>query len=270
MERRPLALITGATSGIGFALAKLFAQNGFDLALTGRNPEVLRRIREEWEKEYNVDIKCCAHDLSVSSTPEDLCAAIQAEMMTVDVLVNNAGFGLRGEFAELPLADQLAMLQVNIVALTHLTRLVLPDMIRRRSGKILNVASVAGFLPGPLMSVYYASKAYVVNFSLALREEVREKGITVTALCPGPTATQFSERAGAQNTHLFQRMSMMDAATVAEAGFKGLMNGKALVVPGILNKALTYIVRCSPRGLVSSVVRKLHGSKNEGIVSEKN
>lgn len=265
MVRRPLAFITGATSGIGFALAKKFAQNGFDLALTGRDVTRLQSVQTEWEQKYDVAIKYCAHDLSVSSTPEELCDVLHAEMMEVDVLVNNAGFGLRGEFAELPLADQLALLQVNVVALTHLTHLLLPEMLRRGSGKILNVASVAAFEPGPLMAVYYASKAYVLNFSLALREELKDKGITVTTLCPGPTATQFSERAGAHNTHLFQRLAMMDADTVADAAFKGLMNGKALVVPGVMNKFFTQAVRCAPRTLLPRIVKKLHGNITEPV-----
>ncbi|MCX7984861.1 MAG: SDR family oxidoreductase [Bacteroidetes bacterium] len=259
MNRRPVALITGATSGIGYELAKLFALHRYDVVLVARNSNDLHRLQKEWEKEYGIDITCCPFDLSVSTAPDDICNVLAAEMIDIDVLVNNAGFGLYGTFAELPIADQLEMLQVNIVALTHLTRNILPRMLQRKSGKILNVASLAGFLPGPLMAVYYASKAYVLNFSVALAEEVRGTGITVTTLCPGPTATKFGKRAGITKTHLFQKMAWMDASTVAEIGFRGLMEGKAIVVPGMFNVLGSFLVRCLPRVTASKIVQMLHG-----------
>lgn len=259
MERRPVALVTGATSGIGYELAKRFAHHRYDLVIVGRNTNELHRLQREWEKEYSIEVTCCPFDLSVSTSPDDICNVLAAEMIEVDVLVNNAGFGLYGPFGELPLADQLEMLQVNIVSLTHLTRNLLPGMLRRKSGKIMNVASLAGFLPGPLMAVYYASKAYVLHFSLALAEELLGTGITVTALCPGPTATKFGDRAGVTKTHLFQKMAWMDAATVADAGFRGLMKGKTVVVPGILNALGAQLIRFMPRNLLTRTVKVLHG-----------
>ncbi|HOV99148.1 MAG TPA: SDR family oxidoreductase [Bacteroidota bacterium] len=262
MERKPLALITGATSGIGFALAEKFANHGYDLVLTGRNISKIVEVQKQWEERYNIEIKCCSQDLSVSTAPENLYNVLNAEMLNVDVLVNNAGIGLHGEFNDLPLADQLAMLQVNIVALTQLTYLLLQDMLKRNSGKILNVASIAAFQPGPLMAVYYASKAYVLHFSLALREELQGTGITVTSLCPGPTSTQFLERSGMKNTHLLQRFATLTAEEVAEAGFKGLMKEKALVIPGFMNKVSAQVVRFAPRPFLSKVVKRLNQKRS--------
>ena len=164
MKAKQTVLITGATGGIGYALAEIFARNGYNLALTGRKPEKLTSIKERWERQYNIDIKYCLKDLAISSTPDEIYQALRAEMIEVDILVNNAGFGLLGKFSQLGLADQLEMLQVNVTALTHLTRLFLPDMILRKRGKILNVASTAAFLPGPGMAVYYASKAFRSSF----------------------------------------------------------------------------------------------------------
>ncbi len=261
MNKRRVALITGATSGIGLELAKVFAKNKHNLLLTGRNIEALKKLALQWEQDYGIEVRCCSVDLSVSDAPEQLCGVIDAEMYEVDILVNNAGFGLRGKFSSLPLSDQLALLQVNIVALTHLTRLLVPTMVEQKRGKILNVASVAGFLPGPLMATYYASKAYVLYFSLALSEELRGTGVTVTTLCPGPTPTRFGERAGIAHSHLFQNMASTTAEEVATIGYREMMKGKQLVIPGTMNKLVPPLIRCFPRSLILRVVKLLHTIK---------
>ncbi len=261
MKAKQTVLITGATGGIGYALAEIFARNGYNLALTGRSQEKLESIKERWEGQYNIDIKYCLKDLAVSTTPDEMYQALRAEMIEIDILVNNAGFGLLGDFSRLNLADQLEMLQVNITALTHLTRLFLPDMMERKRGKILNVASTAAFLPGPGMAVYYASKAYVLSFSAALSHELRSSGITVTALCPGPTRTGFQERAGMNDVNLFKRMSVMSAEEVAAIGYRGLMKGKPVVITGKLNSFGTFLTRFMPRQWLMNIVKTLHGSK---------
>ncbi|MFZ1979613.1 MAG: SDR family oxidoreductase [Bacteroidota bacterium] len=261
MKAKQTVLITGATGGIGYALAEIFARNGYNLALTGRNLEKLTSIKDRWERQYNIDIKHCLKDLAVSTTPDEMYQALHAEMIEVDILVNNAGFGLLGEFSRLSLSDQLEMLQVNITALTHLTRLFLPDMIQRKQGKILNVASTAAFLPGPGMAVYYASKAYVLSFSAALSHEVRSSGITVTALCPGPTNTGFQARAGMAHANIFKRMSVMSAEEVAAIGYRGLLKGKPIVVTGTLNTLSAFSTRFMPRQWLMNIVEKLHGTK---------
>lgn len=261
MKTKQTVLITGATGGIGYALAEIFARNGYNLALTGRNLEKLTSIKGRWEQQYNVDIKYCLKDLAVSTTPDEMYQALRAEMIDVDILVNNAGFGLLGEFSRSSLSDQLEMLQVNITALTHLTRLFLPDMIQRKRGKILNIASTAAFLPGPGMTVYYATKAYVLSFSAALSHELRSSGITVTALCPGPTHTGFQARAGMANADLFKRMSIMSAEEVAAIGFRGLLKGKPIVITGTLNAFGAFMTRFIPRTWLMNIVNTLHATK---------
>ena len=178
----------------------------------------------------------------------------------MDVLINNAGFGAYGAFAESNLERDLEMIQVNISALTSLTRLVLPGMLERRRGRIMNVASTAGFQPGPLMAVYYATKAYVIMFSEAIANELKGTGVTVTCLCPGATATQFAARANMEQSRLF-KLGAMRSADVAQAGYKGMMAGKTLVIPGLLNKTLAFSVRFSPRKLVTAISRSLQESK---------
>src|SRR5205807_4727556 len=180
--------------------------------------------------------------------------------LQVDNLVNNAGFGAYGAFASTRLEDELQMLQVNVTALTHLTKLALPGMLARKRGRIMNVASTAGFQPGPLMAVYYATKAYVIMFSEAIANELKGTGVTVTCLCPGATATQFAARANMEQSRLF-KLGAMRSADVAQAGYKGMMAGKTLVIPGLLNKTLALSVRFSPRKLVTAISRSLQESK---------
>jgi len=254
---KPAALITGASSGTGLELAKIFARNGYNLVLVARSYDKLKTFSNELEKNNNIQVKYCAKDLAVSSTPDEIYESIKSEMLEIDVLVNNAGFGWLGEFARMELADALEMIQVNVTALTHLTRLFLPEMIKRKRGKILNVASTAAFQPGPLMAAYYASKAYVLSFSQALSEEVRGTGVTITALCPGPTPTNFGNRAGFGDKKILGGKLSMDAQTVALDGYKGLIKGKPIVISGRLNWFGTQIIRFLPRSIPGKLVKRI-------------
>jgi len=244
----PSALITGASGGIGLELARIFAREGFELVLVARNRERLEQIAAELKP---ASVRVIAVDLTAANAPQE----IQREIPAVDVLVNNAGYGVYGKFAETSFDDDLGLMQLNMTALVVLTRLYLPGMIAARNGKVLNVASTAAFQPGPLMSLYYASKAFVLSFSEAIANELEGTGVTVTALCPGPTATGFQERAHVEKSRLFQYVKVMDARTVAEIGYRGLMAGKTLVIPGLMNKLLAQSVRVSPRKMVTKIAR---------------
>jgi len=252
-----LAVITGASSGIGAELSKVFAEHGYPLLLVARSADKLKAFADELTASHNVFALPVALDLAATESPARLVEAAQQTGRSVNVLVNNAGYGTYGAFADTDLATTLQLLQVNIVALTHITRLFLPDMVRRNRGRVLNVASTAAFQPGPLMAVYYASKAYVLHFSEAIAEELQNSNVTVTALCPGPTATGFESRAGMQQSKLFQSGRVMSARDVAEAGYHGLMRGKRCVVPGFWNKVLIQAVRISPRRLVVKIAKRM-------------
>ena len=242
-------LITGASSGIGLELAKCFAADGCRLILVARNTGALEKLAEELHRENKIEAIVLTADLSLPETPKQIFKKLSAQKISVDVLVNNAGFGLHGGFAELPQQRQLEMIQVNITALTELTGLFLPGIIERRRGGILNVSSVAGFLPGPNMAVYYASKAFVLSFTEALAEELRGSGITVNALCPGPTETNFSNVARGQKARRLES-SKMSAAAVAHAGHEAFRKGRVLCVPGLRNNLLTFMTRILPRRLI--------------------
>ncbi len=257
----PTALVTGASSGIGLELATLLAKGRHDLVLVARGRERLDGIARGLTEEFGVTATVLSADLTDPAAPLDIFLALAECKISIDVLVNNAGFGVYGFFADTPLAKELAMIQVNITALTHLTKLLLPAMLERRSGRILNVASTAAFQPGPLMAVYYATKAYVLSFSEALGNETAGTGVTVTALCPGPTITEFQKRAGLEMTRLFQSPLVMDAPTVARAGYDGMMRGKRVVVPGATNRTLVQALRVTPRRLATAIARRIQDSK---------
>ncbi len=225
--------------------------------LVARNAAKLTQFADELQREFGISAKAVPLDLTAASAPQSLFDQLQHDSIAVDILVNNAGYGVLGEFAKVSLEDNLGQIQLNITALTHLTKLFLGPMIARHSGKILNVASTAGFQPGPLMSVYYASKAYVISFSEALANELQGTGVTVTCLCPGATDTGFQGRAGLENTLLFKKLRPMDAKTVACDGYRGLMAGKVIVISGFRNWLLAESVRFSPRRLVTAVSRKV-------------
>ncbi|HYL35103.1 MAG TPA: SDR family oxidoreductase [Bryobacteraceae bacterium] len=245
----PKALITGASTGIGLELARIFAREGYELALVARHQKRLEDLAAELKP---ASVQVIAKDLSLPDAPEE----IQRAVPRVDVLVNNAGFGLYGKFAATSLAEELNMMQLNMSALVILTKLYLAGMLAARSGRILNVASTAAFQPGPLMSIYYATKAFVLSFSEAIGNELQGSGVMVTALCPGPTATEFQERAQLRDIALL-KMNVMDARTVAEAGYRGMLAGKAIVIPGLQNKLLAQSLRFSPRSMVTKVVRRM-------------
>lgn len=259
-EPRPTALITGASSGIGYEFAKLFARERYNLVLVARNQAALDRAAAECSA-CGVSAKALAVDLGLPESPRAIFEALERDATEVDVLVNNAGLGLYGPFASSDLAANVALLQVNVLALTQLTRLFLAGMVRRRRGRILNVASIAAFQPGPLMSVYYASKAYVVSFTAALASEVRDSGVTVSALCPGPTWTEFQKRAGMRPSRLFA-LAAMDAAAVARAGYDGLMRGKMLIVPGLANKLIASTAPLLPLRLVTAAVKWVQAGRS--------
>ena len=258
---RGLVVVTGASGGIGYELCKLFARDGYPLLLTARNGDKLKTFAQELTAAHGVAVAVCPLDLAAPEAPDQLFEAAQNQDRPVDVLVNNAGFGHYGPFADADLTATLQMLQVNIVALTRLTRLFLPVMVQRNEGRIMNVASTAAFEPGPLMAVYFASKAYVLHFSEALDEELRLTKVRVTAFCPGPTATGFEARAGLGESKLFTGRNVMNVGAVAEAGYRGLMRGRRIVVPGLLNKLLTFSVRFMPRRLVTAVVGSMQGRR---------
>ena len=252
------ALITGASGGIGEELARLFAGNEHDLVLVARSEEKLEALGGELSRAHGVQSRALAADLADPAAPPRLFQSIEDLGITIDVLVNNAGFGARGAFSEIDYEVESRMIQLNVATLTQLTRLFLPGMLERRSGKVLNVASTAAFVPGPFMAVYYASKAYVLSFSEGLSEEVQGTGVTVTALCPGPTQTNFAAAAGNQDSILFRTGSVMDARTVARAGYHGLMAGERLVIPGWSNQMTVFSTRLAPRTMLAKITRKLN------------
>ncbi|MGA7382605.1 MAG: SDR family oxidoreductase [Terriglobales bacterium] len=251
------ALITGGSDGIGYELAKLFANDHHNLVLVARNVDKLARVTDELQRQFGISAKAIPLDLTASPAPQFLFDQLQREGVAIDILVNNAGYGVFGEFEKIPLEQALGQIQLNVAALTQLTKLFLGPMRERRSGRILNVASTAGFQPGPLMAVYYATKAYVISFSEALANELKETGVTVTCLCPGATDTGFQGRAGTEKTILFKKLRPMDAKTVARDGYRGVMAGKTLVISGFRNWLLAESLRISPRKLVTAVSRKL-------------
>jgi short-subunit dehydrogenase len=249
------ALITGASGGIGYELAKLFARDRYDLVLVARSSDKLNRVTGELLGQFGVTVKTVALDLAEASAPKFLFDQMRREGVEIDILVNNAGFGGFGEFAGMTEEEILGQIQLNVVALTHLTRLFLPSMLARRWGKIMNVASTAAFQPGPLMAVYYATKAYVLSFSEALTNEVAGSGVVVSCFCPGATDTGFQKRARMENSRLFKKIGAMNVEAVARDGYRGLMAGRTVVISGVQNWLVAESVRFAPRKWVTAVSR---------------
>jgi len=247
-------LITGASGGIGYELAKLFARDHHDLVLVARSGDKLTEIAAELQP-LGITLKIIPLDLTSSTAPRILLEELRREGIQVDILVNNAGFGVFGEFAQMPETDILGQISLNITTLTELTRLFLPHMIAQRNGKVMNVASVAGFLPGPLMAVYYATKAYVISFSEALANELRNSGVTVTCFCPGATHTGFAARAGIETSRLFKQFGAKSAEKVALDGYHALMAGQTLTISGPHNWLIAQSTRFAPRQLVTAISR---------------
>jgi hypothetical protein len=252
-----IALITGASSGIGRDLARRFAADGTDVVLVARRAAELQALAAELVRDRRVAATPIEADLSRAEAPRELARTLDARGVAIDVLVNNAGFALQGPLAELPLDRQLDMIQVNVTALTALTRLFLPSMLQRNAGGVLNVASTAAFQPGPLMAVYYATKAYVESFTEAIAEEVAGTALRVSCLCPGPTDTGFAAAAAVTDTNLFKRPTMT-SAEVAAAGYDGWKNGRVVTIPGFSNKVSAAFVRIAPRAQVRRAVKRLN------------
>jgi uncharacterized protein len=252
-------LVTGASSGIGLELARCFAADGARLVLVARNTAALESLAGELRRDHQVEAIVLTADLSQPETPGRIFSELKGRGIEVDILVNNAGFGALGLFSELPIERQLGILQVNITALTQLTSLFLPGMIQRRRGGVFNVGSVAGFVPGPGMAVYYASKAFVLSFSEGLAGELAGTGVKVTVLCPGPTATNFGEVARFGKEMRMIRVAGMTAKDVAVPGHRGFRKDRVIVVPGIQNRLIILLAWLVPRALVRSVARKCNG-----------
>jgi short-subunit dehydrogenase len=251
----PTVLITGASTGIGREFAYLCAQDGYDLVLNARSQPPLAALAADIHQKTGRTVHVFARDLADPEAARILYNDVVCTGIKVDVLINNAAFGAQGLFWELKEAEQMQMVQLNIGALTHLCHLFLPDFVEGRRGAILNVASTAAFLPGPLMSVYFATKAYVVSFSQALHNEARDYGVKVTCLCPGATKTEFDKRAK-MNPKMFENGAAMDARTVAKIGWDGLKAGKPLVIAGRLNALMAFLMRFSPMQFNASMARR--------------
>ena len=250
------ALITGASMGIGHELAKVFAAGKFNLVLVARNEARLNKVAEELRAQFGIESKILSKDLSLPAASQEIFEALRDT--PISVLVNNAGFGWRGAFAECDLQQHaLDMMHVNMDSLVALTRLFVPPMLARKQGRILNVASTAAFQPGPFANIYFATKSFVLSFSTALAEELDGTGVTVTALCPGSTRTEFFDRAGMKNMR--PEWHMMDADVVARAGYRGLMRGKRVVIPGLMNKLTSKLTNFVPTGVTTKIVRKING-----------
>jgi uncharacterized protein len=247
-------LITGASGGIGYELAKLFARGRHNLVLVARSADKLAQAAAELQA-HGVTVKTIALDLAAPPAPKFLFDQLQREGIVIDVLINNDGFGAFGEFAQMPEDEVLGQIDLNIRALTELTRLFLPAMVKRRSGHIMNVASTAAFQPGPLMAVYYATKAYVLSFSEAIANELRHSGVTVTCFCPGATHTDFAKRAGVENSRLFKQLGAMSAEKVALDGYRAVMEGRTLAISGVHNWLVAQSSRFAPRKMVTAVSR---------------
>jgi short-subunit dehydrogenase len=252
----PVALVTGASAGLGREFARLLAADGYDLVLVARRETELGTLADELSAAHRVTAHVLPIDLADPAGPRRVFDAVAERGLALDVLVNNAGFGVLGPFADADEGRTLDMVRVNVLAVTHLCRLFLPGMRDRGRGRVLNVASVAAFQPGPLLAVYYATKAFVLSLSEALSNELAGTGVTVTCLCPGPTETEFGAVAGMSGTRLFAGPNVMKSAPVAAAGLRAMRRGRRLVVPGWLNKVFTVAVRLAPRGLVLRVARR--------------
>jgi len=250
------ALITGASSGIGLELAKICAHHKHDLILVARSEDKLNALKTELANRVNVTV--ITADLSDPAAPQALYDTVEAAKLNVDYLINNAGFGDFGQFKDSDWAKEQQMIQLNIMALTELTKLFMPHLLDNK-GKVMNVASTAAFQPGPYMAVYYATKAYVLSFSEAIAHELKPCGVSVTALCPGPTESGFQDAADMHHSKLVKGKHMPSSAVVAEYGYQAMMSGKRVAVQGMVNKVMAQSVRFTPRRVITSVVAAISG-----------
>ena len=262
MKTSKIALITGASTGIGKELAHIHAEKGGDLVIIARNQEKLNELKTDLEEKYSVNVMVIAKDLSIPEAPKEIYEEVKAAGLEVDYLINNAGYGGRGKFHEREWESDLAMINLNVVALTALTRFYLPDFVKRNSGKILNVSSTASLMPGPLQAVYYATKAYVTFFSNAIAEELHDTDITVTALLPGATETEFARTSEMDKTDLFNKTA--SARTVAEDGYNGMLKGQLDVISGLTfpQKMMMSMVPLTPKKMLLKQIRQMQEVAN--------
>jgi len=247
-------LITGASGGIGKELADCFAQGGHNVVLVARSEDRLLDLAKEYPKKYGIQATVIAKDVASPGVPDEIFEELKKKGIVIDYLVNNAGFGLYGTFLETQLEEETNMIDINIKAVTAMTKLFLPDMVKRGQGGIMNVSSLVGFFPGPMMSVYYATKAYVLSFTEALENDVRGTGVIVTTLCPGLTSTGFVDRSGMGDSKLFQSGGLMEARQVAEEGYRSFLRGKTLIIPGARNRFMAFMPRLMPRKMVTHLI----------------
>lgn len=262
MKRRKVALITGASTGIGKELAILHAEKGGDLVIVARSTDKLEKLKTELEQKYSVKVRVIGKDLGRPEASKEIYDEVKSAGIEVDYLINNAGFGGIGKFHERDWATDLAMINLNIVALTALTRLYLPDFVKRNEGKILNVSSTASLMPGPLQAVYFATKAFVTSFSHAVSEELHDTKVSVTALMPGATKSEFGQISGMDKTSMFQKTA--SARDVAVDGYNGMMKGKLSVITGLpfIMRVMIWFVPFSPRKMVLKQVRHMQEVKS--------
>lgn len=252
------AVVTGASGGIGYELAKLLAKDSKNLVLVARSEKTLNEVKEELQKiNSKIDIKIIVKDLSDIDSSKYVKAQTDLIDGEVDMLINNAGFGDFGRYWETDVEKETQMINLNVLTLTQLTKTYLPEMIKNKSGKILNVASVAAFMPGSYMTVYYATKAFVLSYTEGLSGELKGTGVSVTALCPGPTKTGFEEKADLGNSDLFKSMPVATAESVAKKGYKAFLKGKTIIITGAMNKISVFIIRLAPRCIVRNMVMKI-------------
>lgn len=248
------ALITGASSGIGYELANLFAKDKHNIILIARREDRLKQLSRDLENDYKIKTLVIPKDLSQSQSAQEIYDILKQNDITIDYLINNAGFMVYGRFSDTNWSEEHKMTQLHMVTLTHLIKLFLPDMLKRENGKILNIGSTGSFVPGPLIAVYCATKNYILSLSEAIAEELNGTGVTVTALCPGGTKTEFAEKANIKNSsvHFFE---VMEAKRVARIGYKALMKGKRVVIPGMFNKIQIFSIRITPRIVASKLIK---------------
>jgi short-subunit dehydrogenase len=251
------ALITGASGGIGLELARLFARDQYNLILVARRGDKLEELKKELITRHDIQVHLICKDLAKVDAAADVFNVIAQQKLAVNCLVNNAGFGDYGFFTKSNWQKTAQMIQLNIVTLTQLTRLFLPQLLAQKEGWILNVASTASFLPGPLMSVYYATKAYVLSFSEALANELQGSGVRVSILCPGPTTSGFQDAAQMPASRLNKMKVMAPPEPVARYGYRALFKGKLIAIPGFLNKMIPLLVRILPRKMITAMIRKI-------------
>jgi len=257
------AMVTGGTSGIGYELAKLLAQDSYNLVIVARNEDELKRVAAEISQQYGIDVVTISKDLFNVENAFELYSEIQSKNIQIDILINDAGQGQYGEFTTTDIRKELNIINLNISSLVVLTKLFLKDMVENGYGKILNLSSIASKLPGPWQSVYHGTKAFVQSFTEAIHSEVKDSGVTITALLPGSTATDFFNKAGMNNSKIVQEGKLADAATVAKDGYKALMEGDDMVVSGFKNKAQIAMSNITPDAKVADKTKKIQEPVSE-------